>query len=421
MNRMRPVAILAAIGVALLPALGAGPVARAQESRSSVTLTMWVHSDPNYDRIAKQFAADYQAKTGVAISLNVIPWAQGQAKLATAFAAGAAPDVIQGVASWLFTEKTKGQLSAVPANVSATFAKTIDPVSLVPVQYNNRYYGVPINVNIDAGPLFLYNKTLYAQEHITPQWSSWGAYARDLQKLTMQSGGTVLRSGLEVYGADVAIQFLMYFLQDGGQFNPPGKATVTINNAYGRQALQTMWDYLYKYNVDSTQQTAYEGIGSGVAASIYWGPWYTKLLDHDFPNLKYGWALEPLQSGQKPYFPGTNVWSWMVPAQSKHASAAWDFISWLNQPAQRLIMAEATGEIPALETLWTNPTVAKDPRWAPWFPYLKYQVPLLYQAPQDIYYNTLLNMVNSVLLKKSSIPDALATAQSQINSQVSGS
>jgi multiple sugar transport system substrate-binding protein len=420
MIRTRLIVGLSVIVALMITALGRQWPAQAQSAHSSTTLTMWVHSDPNYERIAKQFATEYHKKTGVTISLNFIPWAQGQAKLATAFAAHDAPDVIQGVASWLFTEKTKGQLSPVPHSISANFNKTIDSVSLVPVQYKGKDYGVPINVNIDAGPLFLYNKDLYAQNHVAPHWSSWNSYVKSLQKLTQASGSTVLRSGLEVYGADVVIQFLMYFLQDGGHLNPPGKATVTLNNKYGRAALQTMSDYLFKDNVDSTQQNAYEGIGSGTAASIYWGPWYTKLLDHDFPKLKYGWAHEPLKAGQKPFFPGTNVWSWMVPAQSKHTQAAWAFINWLNQKSQRLAMAKGTGEIPALKTLWSEPTVKNDPRWAPWFPYLKYQVPLLYQAPQDIYYNTLLDMVNSVLLKKSTIPAALAKAQSQINSQISG-
>ena len=199
-----------------------------------------------------------------------------------------------------------------PKSLAKTL-KNIAHASIVPMVYKKTTYGVPFNVNIDAGPLFIYNKSLYAQNHVKNKWSSWKAYIRDMQKLTSRSGSTVLRSGIEVAGADVVVQFLMYFLQAGGHFNVPGKATVNINNKYGRAALQTMWNYFWKYHIDSTDQTAYEGIGSGTAASVYWGPWYTKLLDHDFPTFKYGWAHEPLSKGQKPYFAGTNVWAWMVP------------------------------------------------------------------------------------------------------------
>ena len=410
-----------AVLLAGMVGLAVGPRAPVQAAArsSSVTLTMWVHSDPNYERIANQFASEYQKKTGVKISLTFFPWADGQAKLATAFAAHDAPDVIQGVGSWLFAEKHAKELAPVPKSIASNF-KNIDSASLVPVKFNGKYYGVPFNVNIDAGPLFIYNKTLYAQDKIPHKWSSWSAYIKNMQKLTMSSGGTILRSGIEVAGADVVIQFLMYFLQDGGKLNPPGKATVNINNKYGREALQTMWDYLYKYKIDSTDQTAYEGIGSGTAASVYWGAWMTKLLQDDFPNFQYGWATEPMRPGQKPYFPGTNVWAWMVPTSSAHKSAAWAYISWLNQKAQRLAMSKATGEIPALKTLWKDPQVAKDPRWAAWIPYLKYQVPLLYQAPQDAYYNNLDNMVESVLLNKSSIPAALKQYQTIINNAVTG-
>lgn len=411
--------ITVAVMAALAGLVGAAPM-QVQASRSSaVKLTMWVHSDPNYERIAKKFVTEYQKKTGVKISLTFFPWVDGQAKLATAFAAHDAPNIIQGVASWLFSEMRKKQLAPVPSGIRSAFGN-VDNASLVPVKYKKSYYGVPFNVNIDAGPLFIYNKSIWKQEGISPKFSGWNQYTKDLQKLTESSGGTVLRSGLEVAGADVAIQFLMYFLQDGGHFNPPGKATINIDNKYGKEALQTMWNYLYKYKVDSTNNTPYEGIGSGQSASVYWGAWMTKLLQDDFPSFSYGWAKEPMRAGQKPYFPGTNVWAWMVPSFTSHNSAAWAYIKWLNKPAQRLAMSKATGEIPALKSMWKEPAVKNDPRWSAWLPYLKYQVPLLYQAPQDDYYNNLTNMVEAVLLKKESIPAALKQYQKAINNAVTG-
>ena len=59
-------------------------------------------------------------------------------------------------------------------------------------------------------------------------------------------------------------------------------------------------------------------------------------------------------------------------------------------------------------------------RWAPLLPYLKYQVPLLHIGPQDTYQTVLGNMGTSVLLKQASIPDALKSAEDQLNQMLAG-
>jgi len=379
---------------------------------------MWVHSDPNYEAIANQFASEYQKKTGVKVSLYFYAYSEGQAKITAAFAAHSTPDILQAVSSWLYAPKTTKLLTPVPKSITSTF-KNITAPSLAPAKYNGTYYAVPFNDNIDVGPLFFYNKTMWAKDHVSPNFSSWGQYIKALQKLTVKSGSTVLTSGLSCYGAgDIGDMFLKYFLEDGGRLNPPGKITIDINNKYGREALQTVWNYYHKYDVDSTSDTAFEPVGNGTAAAIYMGTWYTALEKADFPSLKWGWAHEPLQPGQKTAFVSTDPWAWMVPKYSQHQKAAWAFIKFLNEPAQRLAMSLKTGEMPALKTLWKNPKVAKNPRWAPWIPYMKDQVAVEYQAPLDDYYVPLTNMVQSVILNQSSIPSALASTQKQVNASV---
>ena len=383
-------------------------------------LTMWVETDPNYEAAAKQEAAEYEKATGVHIKLSFLPWAQYGAKITAAFKAGSQPDLIEGVASWLYAQKTGGQLSEVPADLASQMPG-IDKASLVPVEWKGKYYGVPLNVNIDVGPFTLYNVEAFQKAGVTPKWSNWDAYVADLQKLTTTSNGKITRSGIEMMGGDQMNQFLNYFLQAGGKFYSADEKSVQIDNKFGEAALQTMYDLLNTSHVDSQELTDWVGIASGTAASIDYGPWYTATLKASFPNLKWGWAtLPPIPNSVGPNFPGTNVWAWMVPTDSSNKSAAWAYISWLNNNARRLAWSEKTGEIPAVEALWSDPTVANDPRWAPWLPYLKYQVPLLYVGPQDTYQTVLTNMVTSVLLKQSSIPAALKSAQEQLNQMLAG-
>ncbi|MHB8890423.1 MAG: extracellular solute-binding protein [Candidatus Limnocylindrales bacterium] len=412
-------ATVAVVASACTSGSSASPGA-ASGATQNVALTMWVHSDPNYMEIAKANAAEYQKETGVQVNLTFVPWDQYGAKVVAAFAAGSQPDIIQGVASWLYPQKTAGQLAEVPADFAAALADTT-PASRAPVQLQGKDFGVPLNVNIDSGPFLIYNTDVFQTAGVTPEWSTWDSFVSDLQKLTVVEGGTMKRSGIEMAGADPVTQFFLYFLRAGGTFYSADQKSVQIANEHGEIALQTMYDLLHKAKVDDTNLTDYEGIASGTAASVIWGPWYTALLNTDFPDFKWGWAPIPASPGQvTEAFAGTNVWAWMVPSATKSSQAAWDYIRWMSQPDRRVAWSLKTGEIPAVESLWTDPKIASDPRWAPWFPVLKNQVPLLYIGPQDPQYKALTDMVMGVLLDTSPIPAALQTAQDQLNAIVAG-
>jgi multiple sugar transport system substrate-binding protein len=414
----RAIAISAALTLAgVLAACGGG----GGQGGDKNTLTMWVHTDPNYKAVAQQNAADYEAATGVHIKLTYVPWDQYGAKIAAAFRSGSQPDLIQGVASWLYAQKTGGQLDEVPAGIASQL-KGIADASLVPVEYKDKNYGVPLNVNVDGGPFSIYSVDAFKKAGITPKWTDWDAYVADLQKLTTKSSdGTITRSGVQMMGGDLMIQFLTYFLEAGGHFYSDDGKSVQIDNKYGEAALQTMSDLLNKYKVDSPDLTDYEGVATGTSASINYGPWYTATLKTDFPDMKWGWAKLPLiPNAAGPYFPGTNVWAWMVPSASPNKTAAWDYVRWLSDNKRRLEWAQRTGEIPAVKALWSDPAVANDPRWAPWLPILDDQVPLLYLGPQDIYQKVLTDMVNGVLRKQTSVSDGLKSAQDQLNQMLSG-
>jgi multiple sugar transport system substrate-binding protein len=410
--------VVALATTALLLSVGGGALSAADEQPT--TLTMWVHTDPNYVEIAEAQAAAYHEATGNTIELTYVPWDQYGAKILSAFVAGTEPDIIQGVASWLYTQKLNGQLSEVPADFASTLSDT-NPASLAPVTYEGKYFGVPLNVNIDSGPQLLYSVAAMDAAGVTPDWQTWDDFTAALQKMTVSRNGKITQSGIEMMGGDLVIQFLQYFLRSGGEFYTPDLTGVQIANEHGEAALQIMHDLLYKYQVDSTELADWEGIAVGTAASILFGPWYTAVLNADFPDFQWAWATLPPSPGQvSESWPGTNVWAWMVPSTSPNATAAWDYIRWMNEPEQRMAWALKTGEIPALESMWTDSQIASDPRWAPWFPVLKDQVPLLYIGPQDPQYKVLQDMITGVMLNTVEPAAALQTAQDALNKIVAG-
>jgi len=378
-------------------------------------LTMWAHTDPNYQEVAKKNAAAYQEETGIEIKLTFVPWDQMGAKITAAFQAGTEPDIIQGVSSWLYAQKAGGQLDQVPADLVALM-DGMAAASLVPCEYKGNYFGVPLNVNIDGGPFTIYNVADFAEAGVEPGWDSWDAYIADLQKLTVTSGDTITRSGLQMMGGDLMVQYLSFFLQAGGEFYSEDGRSVQINNEYGAKALQVMYDLLNVYKVDSTDLTDFAGVAVGTASTVNYGPWYTAILESDFPDLDWGWARLPtIPDSIGPYFPGTNVWAWMVADTSQNKEAAWDYVRWLGDEQRLLDWSVQTGEIPAVKALWTNPAVAENPRLAPWFDVLDYQVAMLSIGQQDVFEKVINDMVEEVLRDQVSIEEGLAKAEEQLN------
>jgi multiple sugar transport system substrate-binding protein len=402
------------------PAPGqSGPAAK-----SNVKLTMWVHTDPNYEDVAKADAAAYEAATGVKITYNFVSWSDYQAKIVAAFASGTQPDIMQGVGSFLYGPKTAGLLDEVPADLQASFSN-YNTASLAPITWKNKYYGVPYNTNIDSAPVATCSADALTQAGVDPsKWAgSWDTYVADLQKLTtFDSSGKMTRAGLAQSGdTNSSTTFLMYFMELGGTFYTKD-GTVDINNQYGTAALQLMSDMVNKYKVDSPSLTTAEGVATGSVACMIAGTWYTKMLEHDFPTFKWQYVKLPLPPNNvgKPYYPGTSVWAWMVPASSPNKAAAWDYIRWLNDPTRLLAMSTATGEIPANKSLWTQAGVTDSPRFGPFADILPYQIPVEDIGPQDGTSTPLFDMTNAVLQNSKSIPDALNAAQTQINQMIAG-
>jgi multiple sugar transport system substrate-binding protein len=399
---------------------GAEEGAAAEEAApaETVTLSMWVHSNPHYQTMAEQFAAEYEQETGVKVEFDFLPWGDYGSKVVAAFAAGDEPDIMEAVASWLYAQKIAGDLDPVPADLAEGIEDRYHGPSLVPLEYDGTYYGIPLNVNIDAGPLFVANTSVFEEAGITPEWEDWDTYISDLQAVTQKEGDIVTRSGISVAGGDLTAQFLMYFLQAGGTFYDDTNH-VTINNEYGARALQTMYDFVHTYEVDSTDLSDFTGVATGTSAGIFYGTWYTKVLDDDFPDVGWTWgkpALMPDAAG--PYFASTNVWAWVVSANSPNKEVAWDYIRWLDENERRLAWGLETGEIPAVPAMWEDIAAADSERFGPWLPYLEYQVPVLHIGPQDEYYSSLENMVNSVLFEEATIEEALAQAEESINAMI---
>lgn len=231
------------------------------------------------------------------------------------------------------------------------------------LSWNDNLYGLPLTV--DARALF-YNKTLLDEKGLEPP-TTWEELRNVARELTIWDGDRLVRSGFSLNDAGL---FSMFLKQTGqGMLSEDGNQT-TFNNDKGLAVLN-FWKQLM--NEDKVYKIGFEqGLGegqdlfvTGQVAMLYTGPWMISTY------RKYG---EELNFGIVPPVAGPNGdrgsmmggFGLVIPEAAKNKEGAWAFIKWwLAEPANALLWAKTSLNIPGNLKAIQDPFFQDDPFWKP--------------------------------------------------------
>src|SRR5438876_8996021 len=197
----RFMASILALSLVLLPTLS---IARAAPK---VTLTVWL---PDYCTPVTQnwFKKSFQpafAKAYPQISVNIVyvDWSVYNQKVATAFAGGTAPDVLETGASYVPDLVIKHQIRSIDPYLPAWGHKNdFYPGAWANTVWQGHNYGVPYLSGVRA---LVYRKSLLRAAGITHPPMTWDELYTEALKLTKKDAkGNVTRLGFATYtGAPV--------------------------------------------------------------------------------------------------------------------------------------------------------------------------------------------------------------------------
>src|SRR5690606_33330099 len=115
-------------------------------------------------------------------------------KLLTLFAAGEAPDIVEGGTHHIFELYAKGLLAEVPSAFADALRAEMFPVSIASLEVDGRLFGVPIE-NMSTG--IMYNKPLLAESGMTEPATTVAEFEQMGRRLLRMAGdGTMLRPGV---------------------------------------------------------------------------------------------------------------------------------------------------------------------------------------------------------------------------------
>ena len=375
---MKKALILLIVAVMLVTTLYAGGN-RSSSGRTRVEF--WGHENDTWNNSWRSLATRFNSsQTEVEVVPTFFPYDEFEAKIQTSLMAGAAgADAYEMWGGWALDFIGANALSEVPtALINDLRNDTFEPV-MGALERNGRYFGVPLEFNIEYGGMFV-NKPRFQQQGI-PYPQTWDEVIDVARRTTVRRGDIFDMRGLDFTTLDtLTYTFLSMIMSRGGQYWVNGR--LNFSSPIAVEALQTLVNYIVVdriTNLDSA--TGAEGIadwefmGRDQAMMVPRGPWPIGDFDHDFGKqlgVDFDYVSFPFW-GPTRAFPAETGWSLCVARASRVPEAAWRFISFALEPANMLQHNVICAQVPARRSVAQNPAYLRQaPFMAPVLNILQY-------------------------------------------------
>lgn len=299
---------------------------------------------------------------GVRVKVQNLAWTAAHAKLLTAFASDALPDVFQLGNTWIPEFAELGALQPLDARVAASREVRADdyfPGIWDTNRIDGTLFGVPWYIDTR---LLYYRSDVLARlgyEHPPRDWDEWRAMMAAIKRDVGASRYAILLP-LNEFEPQLALLLQQDDapLREGGRhgnFSSPG----------GQRALgfyAEMFARGWAPQVTNTQiSNVWVEFGRGYYAFYVSGPWniaeFKKRLP---PELKEAWSTAPLPG---PNGPGASIAggsSLVLSKRGGNPEAAWALIEYLSEPAVQREFHRLLGDLPPRRSSWDDPALGGD-------------------------------------------------------------
>ncbi|MDX3748590.1 sugar ABC transporter substrate-binding protein [Streptomyces sp. AK08-02] len=311
-----------------------------------VALTVWMYpviSDPRADAaywsgIEEDFA---QATPGVQVSVELLPWAGRDQRLAEALAGDHGPDAVLLMPDQIPRFVATGGLVPVDAALKGRLDRFL-PSALDAVSQDGRIYGAPIYQTVTTT---IYNKRLLTEAGVSTPPATWDEIKAAAPKLRRH--GIALLDYSASDDASLNLNFYPLLWQAGGRVFATDGRRVVFNSPEGVEALTFLAD-LYRQgaipasSMRNTNLLAGQALGRQRAAMGYWVvPADADLAARTWgkDNVLVGGPLKGPVREASFGAPGALA----VSARSRHRAEAEKFLAFMTRSAQLRSLGRASG------------------------------------------------------------------------------
>jgi len=371
-----------------------------------VTLTWWDYyaEGSNNTAMNNQHQRYMEAHPNVKIERTAIPFADLKTKLLQGATAGALPDVAvidnpdhQAFASLGILEDLTERVTTW-GQASAYFKGPWDSTV-----WQGKNYGIPDNSNC---LVLWYLTDVTSAAGVTPptNWEELKAAA-----VSLTSGD---RFGLAVSGVkseEGTFQWLPFLWETGEDI-------ATIDSEGGQRALQLWVDLVNAGQMSKgilgwTQGDVKGQFENSKAAMMVNGPWQIPVLKQEAPDLKWEVVTLPVDKQGASILGGEN---YSIVKGGKNVDAAWDLLTWSQQPDNLKTYLTEAGKLPSRQDLADDPVWTGDPVLKVFIEQLKVAKPRAYGDKYPQISNAIQEAIQAAVSGQSDVASALKKASAAI-------
>jgi len=348
-----------------------GIALRPRSAAADTTLAIWTgfpELQPFYEAVAKAYTSAHPEVKCTVFSTSL---REVEQKLTAAVPTGTGPDIYDIGTNISINFIEANLIDPNPADIDSYLKSgawnkfVVDFFTL-----NGKTYGLPIMEGSKAS--MFYNKTMFKEAGIAAPPTTMAECVECAKKLVKFDGtGKMIRSGISLrlsgQGSGITEKF-RYLLEGAGASvivkTASGKYHNNFDNDTGRAALQWVVDAVQKHKIDDPKvQHDAAAFAAGATAMLWREAWVIGEIHDKAPGLDYGVVPIPKWSESRPYRMLLQPWGVYVSGKSANKAASWDFVKFLTNPANSLLITSMTGWVSEREDVDWKPLLAKTPQF----------------------------------------------------------
>lgn len=341
---------------------------KAEDSKKSekTKLTFWCHENEPwikaYEAMAEKFEAEHEEYDVEVVSY---PFKAYTEKIQTALTSSGkeCPDIIAVWGGMAPSYIESDALAPVPDEMAKDIKEDYLEPAIGVYQKEGSLYGVAMEYNLEYGGMIV-NKNLFDESKLSYP-TTWEELRKVSKDVSVSNGDVVEMEGFEMMDGDsLFCNYLAMILQQGGQYlNEDG--SVNFATPEGVKALEEILSMVDDGETDLENlvngEYCFNDVyqGKGYMASV--GSW--GIGEAGAYDLEYGKDFEYVpvpQYGEKMAFAAETGWGVMVPKNSEHVDAAWEFINFFIQPENLVDHNIACNQLPPRKSMLTNEKYIKE-------------------------------------------------------------
>ncbi len=260
-----------------------------------------------------------------------------------------------------------------------------------------------------------YNKTMFQQAGLgDPSNWTWNDLQNAAQKLTKGNvHGIALPPDASRWGA--------FLFADGGQMLSNDGKQAAFNSQQGIDAATFYTSFQLNHTGvrpgDVGAGWDGDAFGKQQVAMTFEGGWMIPFMTQSFPNVQYGIAPVPMApNGKRGNLLYTNAWA--AYSGTKYPDAAWKLIKFLTAAGHQGDVLHDGFALPTIKSLANDPYFQQNPGVAVLQQGADYGHADFYGAADSQIHTELGNALQSIMLGKASVQDALNTAAQNVNNWI---